>query len=223
VVVPATAPSAPGCTGAALPWTENTRPRLDRCSAHRVSPDRPHRPRSRPVFGPPLRQLASDPFHPVEGGSANDYDYCSGEPVNCIDITGLAPHEFEDVGPRRLIGRTLISQTKYKRCCGIPAPFVFGDRKSGFVYGIMYNQQQTFVWREEYEQAYRPRCYEDACFVSEMRRRYYVVVTEEWRRVVLDYLSSSGGSGDAYTGPNFFTRLHSRTERFEMDIYGPFL
>ena len=25
---------------------------------------------------------------PVEGGSANDYDYCSGDPVNCNDISG---------------------------------------------------------------------------------------------------------------------------------------
>jgi hypothetical protein len=26
---------------------------------------------------------------PVEGGSANDYDYCSGDPVNCTDLDGL--------------------------------------------------------------------------------------------------------------------------------------
>ena len=25
---------------------------------------------------------------PVEGGSANDYDYCSGDPVNCTDLDG---------------------------------------------------------------------------------------------------------------------------------------
>jgi len=69
--------------------TENTRPRLDRCSAHRVRPDRPHRPRSRPVCGPPLRQLASDPFHPVEGGSCNDYVYVFGDPINSQDLEGL--------------------------------------------------------------------------------------------------------------------------------------
>jgi hypothetical protein len=68
--------------------TENTRPRLDRCSAHRVRPDRPHRPRSRPVCGPPLRQLASDPSVPVEGGSCNDYDYACGDPVNQFDLDG---------------------------------------------------------------------------------------------------------------------------------------
>ncbi|MFN2569684.1 MAG: hypothetical protein ABR564_08820 [Candidatus Dormibacteria bacterium] len=27
-------------------------------------------------------------FHPVEGGSANDYDYCSADPVNCNDLDG---------------------------------------------------------------------------------------------------------------------------------------
>lgn len=27
--------------------------------------------------------------HPVEGGSANDYDYCSGDPVNCNDLSGM--------------------------------------------------------------------------------------------------------------------------------------
>jgi hypothetical protein len=88
VAVPATAPTAPGCTGAIRPRPENTRPRLDRCSAHRIRPQRPHRPRSRPVFGPPLRQLASDPFHPVEGGSCNDYDYVCGDPVNGLDLDG---------------------------------------------------------------------------------------------------------------------------------------
>lgn len=27
--------------------------------------------------------------HPVEGGSANDYDYVSGDPVNNLDLDGL--------------------------------------------------------------------------------------------------------------------------------------
>jgi hypothetical protein len=102
VAVPATAPPAPDAAQAVRLRSENTRPRLNRCSAHRVRPQRPHRPRSRPVFGPPLRQLASDPFHPVEGGSANDYDYCSGDPVNCTDLDGtkqrkLTPEEQERV------------------------------------------------------------------------------------------------------------------------------
>lgn len=29
--------------------------------------------------------------HPVEGGSANDYDYCSGDPINCNDLGGTKP------------------------------------------------------------------------------------------------------------------------------------
>jgi len=86
--VPATAPTAPSCTRAAPPRPENTRPRLDRCSAHRVRPHRPHRPRSRPVLGVPLRQLASDPSVPVEGGNDNAYEYCGGDPINCYDLDG---------------------------------------------------------------------------------------------------------------------------------------
>jgi len=31
---------------------------------------------------------------PVEGGSANDYSYCSGDPVNCLDLTGLEDGTF---------------------------------------------------------------------------------------------------------------------------------
>lgn len=88
VIVPATVPTAPGCTQRGRPDTGNTRPRRTTCSAHRVRPDRPHRPRSRPVFGSPLRQLASDPSVPVEGGSCNDYDYACGDPINLVDPDG---------------------------------------------------------------------------------------------------------------------------------------
>jgi RHS repeat-associated protein len=34
---------------------------------------------------------------PVEGGSANDYDYCSGDPVNCNDLNGQAAAPAMDV------------------------------------------------------------------------------------------------------------------------------
>jgi hypothetical protein len=30
----------------------------------------------------------------VEGGSANDYDYCSGDPVNCNDLSGAKQSRF---------------------------------------------------------------------------------------------------------------------------------
>jgi hypothetical protein len=29
---------------------------------------------------------------PVAGGSATDYDYCNGDPINCTDLTGQWPH-----------------------------------------------------------------------------------------------------------------------------------
>jgi hypothetical protein len=77
------------CARPSSPRSGNTRPRLDRCPAHRIRPQRSHRPRSRPVFGPPLRQLASDPSVPVEGGSCNDYEYVCGDPVNSQDVSGL--------------------------------------------------------------------------------------------------------------------------------------
>jgi hypothetical protein len=118
---------------AACPGPENTRPRLDRCSAHRVRGQRPHRPRSRPVFGPPLRQLASDPFHPVEGGSANDYEYCVGDPVNCNDLlgtqaeAGIGPVQAEFcLGPRAVacgsafqISRSVLARANSLRSRGV--------------------------------------------------------------------------------------------------------
>ncbi|MGH7486119.1 MAG: RHS repeat-associated core domain-containing protein, partial [bacterium] len=37
---------------------------------------------------------------PVQGGSANDYDYCSGDPVNCSDLTGAYGYtKTYDIGP----------------------------------------------------------------------------------------------------------------------------
>ena len=42
------------------------------------------------MFGLPLRQLASHPSVPVEGGCANDYTYGFGDPINEFDLDGLA-------------------------------------------------------------------------------------------------------------------------------------
>ncbi len=104
MAVPATALPASGCTRAARPDAGNTRPRLTTCSAHRAAPKRPHRPRSRPVFGPPLRQLASDPSVPVEGGCANDYVYTYGDPVNTFDVGGTQTSPPNSSQSRRCSG-----------------------------------------------------------------------------------------------------------------------
>jgi hypothetical protein len=34
---------------------------------------------------------------PVEGGSANDYDYCAADPINCSDLSGLAQHGKKNI------------------------------------------------------------------------------------------------------------------------------
>ena len=85
--MPATAFSAPRCAGPTRSRTGNTRPRFERCSAHRVRPEPVHRPRSRPVQSLPLRQLASDPSVPVEGGNDNPYVY-PADPNNKQDLVG---------------------------------------------------------------------------------------------------------------------------------------
>ncbi len=37
----------------------------------------------------------------MEGGSANDYDYCSGDPINCNDLTGMLAYNYTfDLGTR---------------------------------------------------------------------------------------------------------------------------
>lgn len=30
----------------------------------------------------------------MEGGSANDYDYCSADPLNCIDLAGTYGYSY---------------------------------------------------------------------------------------------------------------------------------
>ena len=97
VTVPASAFTASGWTRAGRADAENTRPRLRPCSAQRVRSQRMHRPRSRRIFGPPLRQLASGPSVPVEGGSANDYDYARGDPLQLCDLSGRSTGNCGDL------------------------------------------------------------------------------------------------------------------------------
>jgi len=36
----------------------------------------------------------------VEGGSENDYDYCSGDPINCFDVSDLYGYSYTyEIGP----------------------------------------------------------------------------------------------------------------------------
>ncbi|MGH9269218.1 MAG: hypothetical protein ACRD0D_13720 [Acidimicrobiales bacterium] len=54
----------------------------------RVRAEPSRSPWSRPGSGPIYDGLASDPSHPIEGGSANDYDYVEGDPINNFDLDG---------------------------------------------------------------------------------------------------------------------------------------
>ncbi|HSH61458.1 MAG TPA: RHS repeat-associated core domain-containing protein, partial [Acidimicrobiales bacterium] len=34
---------------------------------------------------------------PIEGGNDNDYEYCSGDPINCFDLDGMAQHGKKNI------------------------------------------------------------------------------------------------------------------------------
>lgn len=45
------------------------------------------------LYDPRLGRFTS--VDAIEGGNANDYDYCSGDPINCKDLTGLYGYSYE--------------------------------------------------------------------------------------------------------------------------------
>lgn len=74
---------------------KNTRPRIFSFCTTRVKTTPTYFPSSTPRNTPYLRQLASDPSYPIEGGSANDYDYVDGDPVNGRDLAGTNGSSFD--------------------------------------------------------------------------------------------------------------------------------
>jgi hypothetical protein len=67
-----------------------TRVRASRPVRHTASGPNSHIGRGHARSEPSnYRRLASDPSVPVEGGSANDYDYMGGDPVNNFDLAGM--------------------------------------------------------------------------------------------------------------------------------------
>ncbi|MGH9164505.1 MAG: RHS repeat-associated core domain-containing protein [Acidimicrobiales bacterium] len=48
---------------------------------------------------------------PVVGGSANDYDYCNGDPINCADFSGEAPwDEVDEFSGVRELGTVVLRE-----------------------------------------------------------------------------------------------------------------
>jgi RHS repeat-associated protein len=68
---------------------------------------------------------------PVEGGSANDYDYCSGDPVNCSDPAGLYEYSLPapegGVEARRWITPTIMTDDFFSvtEVCGGYVPICY--------------------------------------------------------------------------------------------------
>ena len=67
---------------------------------------------------------------PVEGGSANDYDYCSGDPVNCNDLDG------DSQGPS--LGNTDVYTDFYVSQIGYIVPLRYGKNSGKNRYGYDY-------------------------------------------------------------------------------------
>ncbi|MGH6998619.1 MAG: hypothetical protein ACREEO_10495, partial [Phenylobacterium sp.] len=57
-------------------------------------------------------EIVVDPPHPVEGGSANDYDYVSGDPCNNLDLDG---REMWRMIPGVRCGKALSRLAAYKQ------------------------------------------------------------------------------------------------------------
>jgi hypothetical protein len=84
------------------------------CHTH-VSPSRQVRPDNYDARPCRSRFLEVDP---VEGGSANDYEYCNGDAVNCFDLSGT------QAGTRDPYGTTVekawcLKKRSRARVCGI--------------------------------------------------------------------------------------------------------
>lgn len=82
-------------------------------------------------------------IHPVEGGSANDYEYCAGDPVNCTDLTGEKAYSYTyDLGrtgtPEELLSYAISNCSRAFPISGCTSGFQEGDeldlRKSFGIY-----------------------------------------------------------------------------------------
>ena len=71
----------------------------------------------------------------MEGGSANDYDYCNGEPINCFDLDG------RDTSGTSL-GDTDIHSYWSVQYSGFQVPLRYGKNTGKGKYGYNYMRQK---------------------------------------------------------------------------------
>ena len=107
-------------TGCAPPTTLPARLRLPPTCMRRATlrpsgstADQPARTTRTRDQGPCLHRQS----HPVEGGSANDYDYANADPINQFDLTGLGPcppflHRTREDGSHYCKGNAAASPVK---------------------------------------------------------------------------------------------------------------
>lgn len=87
----------------------------------------------------------------MEGGSANDYDYCSASPVSCTDTTGtkqrpLTPEEAQQVGT--IVLDCLSDKDLYfsssSFCTGFLAAFAEGDL-TAYGFGFTPDKRKKYI------------------------------------------------------------------------------
>lgn len=89
-----------------------------------------------------MRTLELDP---IEGGSANDYDYCSADPINCYDLGGTHAYSFSyDLGtsgsPEGLAAFAIANCGTVFGTGGCQNNFIEGQRLDLFVKAGRYTQ-----------------------------------------------------------------------------------
>jgi RHS repeat-associated protein len=147
---------------------------------------------------------------PVEGGSANDYEYCKGNPVNCEDLDGTRGRPGSSFFVVQ--SRTLIGESNWRTYPGL-----------GFRYGPYYwgglVQERTFDFIVTATQ-YR--------YIGGNRWDVIDVVVHQrsvYSRNVYGVFDPEGFQWISYTGKSRLSRSSYRvlSSRFRSSVRGPFI